>query len=430
MDFKNNKRWLYIGAPVFFLWFFGQIDKLGISIIQTDPKFLSDLGISGDNAKIGFLTFIFFVAYAFSNLFWGFFIDKFGARVIAITGVVIWSITMILGGLSTNYEMFMVTRIVLGIGEGMMIPVCGKFIASWFNKNETGRAQATWVSGNYTGPALGAIFISLIIASISWHATFFILAGLNLVVVIPMLIFLTRNKPEEHPNLSKEELNYIKSTDSIGGDNESHKSFAQDFRYWIVWFGMVMASFLFFGISIWLPTYLTQAKDFDIEMMTGITSLSWLFALGFVISCGYLADKTKRPSLIATILFASCAISLVIATTSSIAVVSGLGLGLAMGTMGGVFHLSNLFIVKYSTKETAGRAAGLMGFTNLFGGFAAYVMGWMRDISNGNFGPSLVLLITLAVFGFVAYLFTLKPELKDVRQLNSTYDITTKANVK
>ncbi|SDH84540.1 MFS transporter [Alteribacillus bidgolensis] len=421
MNIKNNKRWIYIAMPVFFLWFFGQIEKLGISVIQTNPDFLSDLGITGDNAKIGFLTFIFFVAYAISSFFWGFFIDKFGARLTAIIGVTIWSLTMIMAGMSTTYEMFMITRIILGIGEGMMIPVCGKFIASWFNKNEVGRAQASWVSGNYAGPAVGAIFISLIIVSLSWQATFYILAGLNILIIIPMLIFLTRDKPEDHRGLREEELGYIREVGSLG-KKESEKSFTQDFRYWIVWFGMMMAAFLFFGISIWLPTYLTQAKNFDTELMTGLTSLSWLFALGFVISCGYLADKTKRPSLIATILFISCAVLLAISIISPFAIVSGIGLGLAMGTMGGVFHLSNLFIVKYSTKETAGRAAGLMGFTNIFGGFASYVMGWIRDLSNGDFGPSLTLLIVLALFGFIAYLFTIKTELNEVRQLKLNND--------
>lgn len=166
------------------------------------------------NAKIGFLTFIFMVAYAISNFFWGFFIDKFGARKTAIIGVSIWTVTMLLGGLSTTYGMFMVTRIVLGIGEGMMIPVCGKFIATWFNKNELGRAQSSWISGNYAGPAIGAVFISLIIATLSWHATFFILAALNLLLVIPMFIFLTRNEPENHPGISKQELEYIRQADS------------------------------------------------------------------------------------------------------------------------------------------------------------------------------------------------------------------------
>lgn len=413
---KGNKRWLYIGVPIFFFWFFGQIDKLGISIIQTDPGFLADLGLSGNNAKIGFITFIFTVAYAVSNLFWGYIIDKLGARKTAVFGLVIWTITMVTAGLSTTYEMFIVSRIALGFGEGMMIPVCGKFISSWFNRSETGRAQATWLSGNYLGPAVGAVILTLVIATFHWQAAFFVLAGFNLLLVLPMFLFLTRDTPEEHTGMDKDELTFIRKKDAAS-DDKPKQNFAQDYRYWIVWFGMLMSSFLFFGISIWLPTYLVEAKDFSREAMTGVTSLSWLFALGFVLCCGFLADKTKRPSLIATILFSMTALFLVIAIYAPNPIVAGVCMGLAMGSQGGVFHISNLFIVKYSTPETAGRAAGLMGFTNIMGGFASYIMGWMRDLSGGDFGPSIIMLVIAAGLGFIAYLITLKKEAIEVKEL-------------
>ncbi|MFD2368682.1 MFS transporter [Brevibacillus sp. GCM10020057] len=423
---SKNMRWVYISLPIFFFWFFGQIDKLGISVIQTDPGFLQDMGLTGPdkNAKIGFLTFIFTIAYALSNLFWGVVIDRLGARKTALLGIALWTLTMVLAGVSTSYEMFLASRIILGVGEGIMIPVSGKFIATWFHRNELGRAQASWISGNYLGPALGALVLTVLISSMTWHFSFFILAACNLLLNIPMFYFMTRDTPEEHPKLSREELAFIRSSEA---PVQEKQSFAQDFRYWIVWIGMLVASFLFFGLSIWLPTYLTQGKGFAKEAMAGITSLSWLFALIFVLVCGYLADKTKRPSLLAAILFGLCTLFLGIAVVATNPIVAGICIGLAMGTQGGVFHLSNLFIVKFSTPKTAGRAAGLMGFTNILGGFASYIMGWMRDLSGGDFGPSILMLIVIALVGFVAYLFTLKREAAEaavIRQAGQTKSVS------
>jgi sugar phosphate permease len=188
---------------------------------------------------------------------------------------------------------------------------------------------------------------------------------------------------------------------------------------------MLVASFLFFGISVWLPTYLVAAKGFSRGAMTGMISLSWLFALGFVIVCGILSDRTKRPSLLATILFVLTALFLTIAIKAPQPVMAGVCMGLAMGAQGGVFHLSNLFIVKFSTPETAGRAAGLMGFTNILGGFSSYIMGWMVDLFHGNFVPSIIMLIITAMLGFAAYLFTLKKEAEEVYIASSQVGIKT-----
>ncbi|MDQ0879038.1 MFS transporter [Peribacillus sp. V2I11] len=418
---QGQKRWLYIAIPIFFFWFFGQIDKVGISVIQTDPGFLSDLGLTGPdkNAKIGLISFIFMISYSCSNIFWGVIIDKLGARKTAVLGLLVWTATMVMGGLSTSYEMFLISRVILGIGEGMMIPISGKFISNWFNKRELGRAQSFWITGNYLGPAVGTVMLILIISTFHWQAAFFALAAFNLFINIPMFLFLTRNTPEEHPRMSKEEVSYIRQKDEAD-DVQSKKFFAKDYRYWVVWFGNLMSSFLFFGISIWLPTYLVEAKGFEREAMTGITSLSWLFALGFVLAGGFLADKTKRPSLLATILFILTAVFLTIAVIAPNPILAGVSMGLAMGTQGGMFHLTNFFIIKFSTPETAGRAAGLMGFTNIMGGFSSYIMGWSRDLSGGDFGPSIAMLIVAATLGFVAYLFMIKQEVAESHLSNTT----------
>lgn len=417
----EQKRWFYVALPVFFFWFFGQIDKLSISIIQTDPQFLQDLGLTGPNknALVGLLTLIFTIAYSVSNIFWGVIIDKLGARKTAIIGLSVWTVTMVAGGMAQSYEMFMLSRIILGLGEGMMIPVSAKFISNWFNSREIGRAQASWIIGNYLGPAIGALILTYLITTYSWHESFYVLASFTLFISLPLFMFLARNTPEEHPGVSQKELAHIRLAETTARTSEEKKSFLTNYRYWIVFFGNLMSSFIFFGISIWLPTYLVEAKHFSREAMAGITSLSWMFALCFVILGGFLADKKKRPGLLASIWFILCVLFLTSAYFATNPLIAGVSLGIAMGTQGGMFHLVNLFVVKYSTKETAGKAAGIMGFTNILGGFSSYIMGWMRDMSGGDFTPTIMLLIVTAALGFIAYATTLKKESEEIRSFHA-----------
>ena len=195
---------------------FGQIDKLGISIIQTDQGFLNDLGLTGadKNAKIGMITFIFTISYALSNIFWGFIIDKLGARKTGIIGLVVWAMTMVIGGLSTSYEMFILSRVILGIGEGMMIPICGKFISNWFNQRELGRAQSLAGRKLFRSCMRSDYLNSCDCYIFHWQTASFVLAAFNILIVLPMFIFLTRDTPEEHPRLDKNELAYIRQSES------------------------------------------------------------------------------------------------------------------------------------------------------------------------------------------------------------------------
>jgi sugar phosphate permease len=153
--------------------------------------------------------------------------------------------------------------------------------------------------------------------------------------------------------------------------------------------------------------------------MAGITSFAFLFALVFVLISGFLSDKTKRPNLLAVIWFGLCASFLWIASASGSALLSGVCMALAIGTLGGIFHVTNMLTVKYSTPKTAGRAAGLMGFTNILGGFSSYIMGWLRDFAHGDFLPSIIMLIVVALIGMVVYLLSLRKEANEVAELKT-----------
>lgn len=206
---RSRVRWYYIAPPIFFFWVFGQMDKLGISVIITNHKFLKDLGLLGETAKIGFLMTGFLLFYGFANIAWGFIVDKIGPRKTAIIGTLIWGITMIMGGLSSSYGLFMASRMILGIGEAVLFPVCNKLISNWFPPREFGRAQSTWIIGDYLGPAIGTPIIIFTLNLGGWEASFFLLAAFSFLINLPLFLFLTRDDPKQHHAVNDLELQYI-----------------------------------------------------------------------------------------------------------------------------------------------------------------------------------------------------------------------------
>jgi hypothetical protein len=74
----------------------------------------------------------------------------------------------------------------------------------------------------------------LVISSLPWQQLSLCLRRSTDLLISRCLFFLTRNTPEEHLRVSKEELAFIRhSNDDKEGSTSENKSFTHDYRFWI-----------------------------------------------------------------------------------------------------------------------------------------------------------------------------------------------------
>ena len=156
-------------------------------------------------------------AYAIGMLTMGGIIDRLGTKKGYTLSIGIWSIFgMLHAAVRPAFSIigFAAARFGLGFGESGNFPAAIKTVAEWFPKKE--RALATGIFNAAT--SVGAISAPFIIAAIvsengdNWQIPFLITGGLSSIWVF--LWWITYERPEEHPKLSKEELKYIQS-DSV-----------------------------------------------------------------------------------------------------------------------------------------------------------------------------------------------------------------------
>jgi ACS family hexuronate transporter-like MFS transporter len=154
------------------------------------------------------------IAYGIGLLFMGGFIDKIGTRLGYTISIAIWSISgMLHAAIRPAFSLigFIAARFGLGIGESGNFPAAIKTVAEWFPKKD--RAFATGIFDAST--SVGAILAPFIVGAIvtvegkNWQIPFLITGLLSSVWVI--LWLKTYRKPEDHPKVSKEELDYINS---------------------------------------------------------------------------------------------------------------------------------------------------------------------------------------------------------------------------
>ena len=179
-----------------------------------------------------------------------------------------------------------------------------KSIANWFPRQEVGRAVGFTNAGQPLGAAIAAPIVGLVGLNFGWRIAFIVIAALGFIWVASWLL-LFRDKPEQHPRVSREESQLIMqqrpaSQSASSPQQDQHSLWRYVFSLPVL--GVASAFFCFNYIQYfflsWLPSYLTDFQHLDIKSMSIIGILPWLGAtvgfLGGGVVCDMLYRRTQN----------------------------------------------------------------------------------------------------------------------------------------
>jgi MFS transporter, ACS family, hexuronate transporter len=181
------------------------MDRQVLGVLKTTLQ--HDLGWNEIN--YGNLVFAFQAAYAVGILLMGRLIDRIGTRLGYSVAMIFWSLAAMGHALGGSLTSFIFARSALGLGESAVFPASLKCIAEWFPKKERALAAGIFNAGSNLGAIITPLVVPWIAIHWGWRWAFVITGALGFVWLI--LWLLLYRKPEEHPRLSKMELDYIRS---------------------------------------------------------------------------------------------------------------------------------------------------------------------------------------------------------------------------
>lgn len=160
--------------------FMGGLDA---TIINTAlPAITSDLnGI----CYIGWISSIFLLGAAVTTVFWGRIGEVLGNKRTFQLAVIIFIVSSILGGLSTNMLMLIVMRAFMGIGAGGMTSIPFIIYADIY-PNPAQRARALgWVTASFTlSTVVGPLIGGWLVDTFSWHWVFYINGPIGIIALL------------------------------------------------------------------------------------------------------------------------------------------------------------------------------------------------------------------------------------------------------
>ena len=321
---------------------------------------------------MGVVVSAFFLGYAAMQIPAGLLADKIGARNSITLGITAWSIFSVLTGAASNLTNLICVRILFGLCEGLHPPATFKTISQWFPAAERSRASGLMMSSNTLGPMIAPLLFASVMAAFGWRAAFYLISIPGFLIAIAAYWFL-RNRPSEHPRVTKRELAEIGPGDP-GAKTVSLSELICYHGLWRLFFVYVSWDVTWWGFQAWLPSYLLKARGFSL-LNTGMFA-ALPYAAGFlgVLAAAYLADRTgKRKAVLVLALLGNALFMLLtaLAATAPTAVVFLTATGFFLPAVHGPFWS---FLMELLPSRVMGSAAGLINTGGQIAGIGAPVI--------------------------------------------------------
>ena len=387
----RKRNWIL--ALLFLGWALGNLDRYIMNYAVL--SITEDLNLSASST--GILLSSFFAGYAIMQLPGGWLADRFGARKVLITSVIMWSIFTGLTGAAWSMVSMIIIRFLFGIGEGGFQPASSKIISQAFPEKNRARAMSIMLSSGGIVALIVPVLSVTMLTTIGWRTTFVIIGVVGAVIAALYWYFI--KLPNDHENLNTQ--------NSQGTQKGLFKMLFKTplmLNLFIAYFTLYAVNW---GLATWLPTYLVNVRGLN------LVSLGWLQTipgvaqlLGMYLS-GYLIDKLSKGHEKIAGAFACVCISILLYLmfTASSVTTFIVYQTVIMLIISFVVILLPAIVLKNLPSSVAGSGMGLVNTGGQLAGFVTpLAIGFIVDAFNGSFNAAFWMLIVFAFICAVALL--------------------------
>ncbi len=256
----GHYRWT-ICALLFFATTMNYVDRQILGLLA--PTLEKSIG--WNETQYSNIVAAFQAAYAVGLLLMGRAMDWIGARAGYALSIGIWSVSAAAHALARTPLGFGVARFALGIGEAGNFPAAIKTVAEWFPKKERALATGMFNSGTNVGATLTPLIVPWIVVRFGWQFAFLSTGVLS---AIPIFFWLRMyRRPQEHPRLTRGELQYIESDPSDPTIKIAWHRLLPHRQTWAFLLGKFLTDPVWWFLLFWLPKFLNTKYGLSLTTM-------------------------------------------------------------------------------------------------------------------------------------------------------------------
>src|SRR5436305_7497240 len=122
----------------------------------------------------------YFAAYAIVLLPAGALVDRFGARRLALAGLAVFAIGAAAGAVVNSFTLLVVSRVVQGVGAGLVSPAALAGAVSGFPPERRGSSLGIWGASAGVANLIGPLLGGLLTVGFAWRASWWALVPMAL----------------------------------------------------------------------------------------------------------------------------------------------------------------------------------------------------------------------------------------------------------
>jgi MFS family permease len=390
------RRWLHVSFPLLISFSVAQLVKSSVGIVVASPVFVDRFHIASHAAAVGWVSSSFLYAYGAALLAWGYIVKRSGPRTAMLAGSAVWVLALAFTPFINTMAELYLTRIALGIGEACFYPVAHTLTARWFPIQERARANASWLSGIFVGSTFASMITTLTLNGLGWQGTFYVQAGIALVLAFGLTLALVRDDPRKADSVDGSEVEHITSnqfeTTRLLPKNGPDSPF-RNYRYWLTMLIYLGTNIPFYGLVTWLPTFLRDQRHLDFGVVGWILTAANALSVVVMVLVAMRSDHTMRRALIAAGGFLIEGIGITGAALGPHNTWA-IGFFVFLGLAGNAWCVVTNWGLLHSfmpTRLVETSSGVFSSFTNLIGAGFPALMGWMLS-TTGSYTPGFLML--------------------------------------
>jgi len=322
--------------------------------------------------QLGLLTGAFYLTSALCQPPSGFLVDKFGARVILLSGLGVMAASTALIGLLPYYPLMFALSILAGAGNSVFHPCDYSIMNATISEKRIARAFSFHMFGGYLGYAVAPLTMTAIGTHAGWRVAI-VLAGIVGLVVFARLWGGSRDFRD-----SSDERREMGAAGETLGVSIRGLLTVPVILCWIFFLLVAMGQI---GLQTFAPTLLNDIYGFDLE--TGgafVTVMLFAVTIGVLVG-GFFADHFQNPDRVVLFGYASAALVIVVLWRFELTVMEHYIAFAAIGFLYGVVFPSRELLVRAATpKGASGRVFGFVYSGMDFGSTMTPILfGWFVD---------------------------------------------------